>query len=65
MYEDCLDNNKPSLYHVYDNSWLPKYQSIFSKYYITYNKLYILDILIILLIITCIYKGLCGLYIIE
>ena len=54
----CLSNNKhkPSLYHIYDNSWMPKYQSIFSKYYVTYNKLYILDILIIFLIITCIYQ---------
>jgi mannosyltransferase OCH1-like enzyme len=52
--QDCLGNNKPSLYHIYDNSWMPKYQSIFFKYYVIYNKLYILDILIILLIIICI-----------
>jgi mannosyltransferase OCH1-like enzyme len=55
--ETCMKDhqNKRGIYHVADNSWMPKHVSIFFKTYVEYNSYYLLDILIIILILYMLY----------
>ena len=52
--EICVDDKK-TLYHAYEHSWMPVYVSKFFKYYSTYNQFYLFDIIALCIIAFLIY----------
>lgn len=56
--ENCLEknNNKKSLYHIYEMSWINPFLAKLWKIYMNYNYFFIFDLLVLFIIFYTIYK---------